>query len=388
MKKIRLICSAEQAGDCVMSDNHVNAQPLALSRAIAALKTMFIADALAMPVHWYYNRRDIEEAFPGGVKKMEDAPGFHPSSIMSLHSTTHGGRHSKYSSGPRRQIVGDVILKGRGQFWGQQNIHYHHQMKAGENTLNAQCARVLIRSMIASGGKYDKSHFLDAYIDFMTADIPRHSDTYAESYHRGFFANYISGKAKDKCGAITHDTPSVGGLVTIAPIVIVESLRGVALDDIQSICRSHLYLTHPDQGLAKICDDYVELIVALLKRDENTQPKDLIAATSRKSLSLNLEELVSKTRNDFDVVGNQFSTACYISESWPSLLFLAYKYIDQPSEALIANTNLGGDNVHRGIVLGVILGLSSGKTIEGLFNQLVYRQDITSEVEQLLGTVE
>jgi len=370
-----------------MSENQEKAQPLPLSRAIAALKTMFVADALAMPVHWYYSRRDIERAFPGGVKKMENAPSFHPSSIMSLHSTTHGGRHSIHSLEPKRQIVGDVILKGRGQFWGQQNIHYHHQMKAGENTLNAQCARVLIRSMITSGGKYDKSHFLDAYIDFMTAEVPRHSDTYAESYHRGFFANYVSGKAKDKCGALTHDTPSVGGLVTIAPIAIVESLRGVALDNIQSICRNHLYLTHPDQGLAKICDDYVELIVALLTREENTNPKDLIAATSQKSVFINLENLVSKACNDFDVVGNQFSTACYISESWPSLLFLSYKYIDQPSEALIVNTNLGGDNVHRGIVLGIILGLSSGRTIDRLFNQLVCKEDISSEIEELLATI-
>jgi len=370
-----------------MSDNRKKNQSLALLRALAAFKTMFVADALAMPVHWYYNRRDIERDFPGGVKRMEDAPNFHPSSIMSLHSTTHGGRYAKHYSEPKRQIVGDVILKGKGQYWGQQNIHYHHQMKAGENTLNAHCARVLIRSMITSGGQYDKSCFLDAYIDFMTTDVPKHSDTYAESYHRGFFANYVSGKAKDKCGALTHDTPSVGGLVTIAPIAIVESLRGVALDNVQSICREHLYLTHPDQGLAKICDDYVELIVALLMREENVRPKDILAAISQKSVFINLENLVSKARNDFDVVGSQFSTACYISESWPSLLFLTYKYIDQPSEALIVNTNLGGDNVHRGIVMGIILGLASGRTIDGLFNQLVCKEEIASEIEELLATV-
>lgn len=369
-----------------MSENQDKAQPLFLSRARAALMTMFVADALAMPVHWYYNRVDIERAFPGGVKKLEDAPGFHPSSIMSLHSTSHGGRHSKHSSGPKKQIVGDVILKGRGQFWGQQNIHYHHQMKAGENTLNAQCVRVLIRAMIDSGGNYDESCFLDAYIDFMTADIPRHSDTYAESYHRSFFANYISGKAKDKCGAVTHDTASIGGLVSIAPIAIVETLKGGALEHVQSICRKHLYLTHPDQALAKICDDYVELVVALLTREENIQPKSLIAATSQKSVCINLEKLVSETCNDFDVVGNRFSTACYISESWPSLLYLSWKYNDQPSEGLIANTNLGGDNVHRGIVLGIIYGLSSSRTIERLFNQLVCKKDIASEIEALLAT--
>jgi ADP-ribosylglycohydrolase len=245
----------------------------------------------------------------------------------------------------------------------------------------------LIRSLIASGGKYDKSRFVDDYIRFMTADVPRHPDTYAESFHRGFFANYVAGKAKDKCGALTHDTPSVGGLVTVAPVAIAEGLRGAALDEVQSICRKHLYLTHPDQGLARICDHYVELIVALLTREEKTRPRDLLAAIAQKSVCINLEHLVTKARNDFDVVGNQFSTACYISESWPSLLFLAYKYIDQAEQALIVNTNLGGDNVHRGIVMGIILGLASGRTIDSLFDQLVCSEGIAAEIEELLAII-
>jgi hypothetical protein len=66
-----------------------------------------------------------------------------------------------------------------------------------------------------------------------------------------------------------------------------------------------LYLTHPDQYLARICDDYVELIVALLTCEENTQPKDLIAATSQKSVSINLKKLVSKTCNDIEGLSDQ-----------------------------------------------------------------------------------
>jgi len=96
--------------------------------------------------------------------------------------------------------VGEVILKGKRSFWGLPNQHYHQGMKAGESTLNAHCARVVTRSMIAAGGRY--------------------------------------------------------------------------------------------------------------------------------------------------------STACYITDSWPSILYLAYKYADDLQAALLANTNLGGDNVHRGAVLG------------------------------------
>ena len=78
---------------------------LFFARATAALKNAFIGDSLAMPVHWYYNPADILKAFPLGIKQFEDAPEFHPSSIMSLHSTQRGGR-SNLVSMSQKEIVG------------------------------------------------------------------------------------------------------------------------------------------------------------------------------------------------------------------------------------------------------------------------------------------
>jgi len=356
-------------------------------RAAAALHMLFVADALAMPVHWYYNPLDIEKDFPGGIRTMMAAPARHPSSIMAVHSVSHGGRKTGTASEPRRQVVGEVILKGKAQFWGQPNRHYHHRMQAGENTLNAHCARLLIRTLSGSAGTYHKAQFLHAYIDFMTADPPRHPDTYAESYHRGFFANLINGKPMDRCGAVTHDTASVGGLVSIAPIVIAARLKGTPLAEVQAICREHLFLTHPDDSLARVCRDYVALLDALLCRDEQQLPGPLLLECAKTSLGLNLDSLVADADDDFDVVGRRFSSACYISESWPSLLYLAYKYLDRPKQALIANTNLGGDNVHRGAVMGVLLGLASGQTVVELFDQLTARQEIDEEINALLSAV-
>lgn len=40
-------------------------------------------------------------------------------------------------------------------------------MVAGENTLNALCARVVLRG-IAREGRYDPAAFLDDYVAFMT----------------------------------------------------------------------------------------------------------------------------------------------------------------------------------------------------------------------------
>ncbi|WP_263656786.1 hypothetical protein [Marinobacter halotolerans] len=94
-----------------------------INRVISALQTQFIADALAMPVHWYYNPMDIDRAFPGGIQQFEAAPEFHPSSIMSLHSTTSGGRRGGEVSAP--EVVGNLILKGRAGYWNQPNVHCH-----------------------------------------------------------------------------------------------------------------------------------------------------------------------------------------------------------------------------------------------------------------------
>jgi ADP-ribosylglycohydrolase len=50
------------------------------------------------------------------------------------------------------------------------------------------------------------------------------------------------------------------------------------------------------------------------------------------------------------------SPACYLKDAFPASLFLAWKYADDLESALVANTNLGGDNCHRGIVVGALVG--------------------------------
>ena len=104
------------------------------------------------------------------------------------------------------------------------------------------------------------------------------------------------------------------------------------------------------------------------------------------SIGLNLPELIEKNHDDMHVVGSLFSTACYISGSWPSVLYLAYKYAAEPKQALLINTNRGGDNVHRGAVLGVVLGLINAVTINEFFNQLADQELLSAEINRLFAT--
>ncbi|PXX89627.1 ADP-ribosylglycohydrolase family protein [Marinobacter vulgaris] len=356
-------------------------------RVASALKTQFVADALAMPVHWYYNPMDIEKAFPGGIQRFEAAPDFHPSSIMSLHSTSSGGRRQgrKAPDESSSAIVGDVILKGRAKYWDVPSVHYHQGMGPGENTLNAHCTRVLMRALAGAAGEYDRKVYLSDYIGFMTADPPAHPDTYAESYHRGFFANFQKGLAPEKCAMVTHDTPSVGGLVTVASLVFSQRLRGAGVSEIQALCREHVALTHPDESLMAVCNRYVRLLCGLMEGPGEEGAKSLLVEAGKGSDGLDVAGLVSRNLPDLQVVGRLYSSACYISDSWPVVLYLAYKYHKDPWLALRVNTNLGGDNVHRGMVLGALMGLLHAEVATSWFDQLVAHQAIGREIDALIS---
>jgi hypothetical protein len=52
---------------------------------------------------------------------------------------------------------------------------------AGENTLNAQCARLLMQT-VAENGHYDRADFLESYVDFMVTP-GTHNDTFAGMRH-------------------------------------------------------------------------------------------------------------------------------------------------------------------------------------------------------------
>ena len=348
----------------------------------AALVNLYIGDALSMPVHWFYNPIDILKAFPpNGISKMEAAPKYHPSSIMNLHSTTSGGRKSKKNS-IEAELVGDVILKGKSHLWGRLNGHYHHGMKAGENTLNAWWAKWLMNSLTRDGN-YDSDTWVKEYVNLMIDEKPNHPDTYAESCHRGFFANYILGKDLKDCAAVTHDTPSMGALVTVAPLAL-ALLSFQPLEIVQKYCKEHVWLTHPDEGLMCVIDSYVELLNTLLNSSTNEVVEEAIVKAANIIPRTNLRKLLKQEKEDSYVVGRTYSLACYITDSWPSACYLAFKYYKDPKKALLINTNLGGENAHRGSVLGTIVGLASKQFDKQLYESLDQYENLEIEINKYL----
>ncbi|ASJ73042.1 ADP-ribosylglycohydrolase family protein [Granulosicoccus antarcticus] len=351
-------------------------------RAKAALANLFVGDALSMPVHWFYNPGDILRQFPPhGIQGMQAAPASHPSSIMALHSTSRGGR-GRQGAESQLNIVGDVILKGKQHLWGRPNGHYHHGMQAGENTLNAWWARWVMQSM-THHGDYDAQRWVAEYIQKMTAEPAEHPDTYAESCHRGFFANLQNGHEPTRCGAVTHDTPSMGALVSVAPLAL-ALLATHPLSSVQQQCRAHVWLTHPDDLLMQVIDSYVALMAHLLERQEGTSCRQALIDAAAIIPGTRLQTLIDQPRGDAYVVGRTYSLACYITDSWPSVCYLAAKYHDDPRKALLINTNLGGENAHRGSVLGTVTGLVAGSVDSELYESLAEHDELDRQLNQWL----
>jgi len=353
-------------------------------RMRGALWGMFVGDALAMPVHWYYDVAALRRDF-GTLRDYQAPRAEHPNSTMPLHSTGQAGRGAQDG-----EVVGGVILKGKKHLWGRPRIHYHHGLEAGDNTLNLLCTRVLIRTLNAAGGP-DPAGFLGAYVAFMTAP-DSHRDTYAESYHRDFFANYARGLAPERCaGAEGHDTASIGGLVSLPPVILAARH---APDQGAGALLTQLRLTHRSARLEPYALGLGELLVRLLG-DPAPQVGPLAGALAAR-LGFPTERLIEQAAagrlSDLDVIGGRLSPACYIDQSFPALLYLAGRYADDFAAALIANANVGGDNCHRGAVLGSILGAALGvqgipeRWIAGLTARAALEDEIETFVGRFAGT--
>ena len=243
------------------------ASPSVESRLRGALWGLCAGDALAMPTHWYYGseaqvRRDYGSSLTGYVRPKERLPG----SIMSKSNTDGGGRGGFHAG--RATIIGDYMNHGKKKYWAPgQDYHYHATLQRGENTLEAQLVRVLMRSLVATRGVLDAAHFREAYVDFLRTP-GSHNDTYASTCHRMFLANLVHGKKKpedcpDNDG---HNVDTIDGLVLpqVAAAAAAVATKGDAAAA-QRAARDCARVTRDSRALEKAAAVWADLVGATLQ---------------------------------------------------------------------------------------------------------------------------
>jgi len=415
-----------------MGVTHLAASLLVMQSKIkAALYGMYIGDALAMPVHWYYDTSRIRKDFgKAGIQKYEAPVKHFPGSIMNLSNTGGGGRGSDKDS-----IVGEVILHGKKKFWLRGgSYHYHHGMSAGENTLDTLIARLMLKTILSmeSGNRDIKSlyddpkntnkskktkvnknefteSFLDDYIKFMTTP-DTHNDVYAATAHRMFFANYANKHDKFECADNDgHNTDSVDGIINILIVSLNEmvvsaqkaSKENLPLskdlqvgvmpeDDKNEALKKNLFdsinMIRESQQLPFYGYIYHNLLVKLIVEQKELRKAIVEIIDENPSVfKMGLRGLSKERLEEFrksDSSADPMS-ACYVSSNFPVTLMLAYKYADSLEKALLASANAGGENVNRNALLGGIMGASTGMTkeVERLLDGLVMKNDLIKEVE-------
>lgn len=297
-----------------------------------------VADAVSMPVHWYYNPNTIDKDY-GDFHHFLTPQNPHPDSILW---------RSKYETSSEK----DDILHEQSKHWGQRGIHYHQFLKAGENTLNLKLACELYRTIIKHG-EFNNESWLERYAEVMLT-AGWHNDTYAEEYHRAFFKNYSRGKKLSNCGI---KDIHIGGLSLIPALLAgLEALDMTEENYLLKSTRALIQGTHTHNVTISAAEDLTRILFALNQRAEIRSTLQTLRLSNIPLNSIKKWEGMK----DRKVVGEILSPACYLPESFTAAIYFAWKYSDDFSLAILANAKVGGDNCHRGVVVGSIVGMQTG----------------------------
>lgn len=352
-------------------------------RAKNALLLCYCADALAMPVHWFYDASKITEAFgERGVQRMEDPLPKHPYTFMKT---------PEVDEKLGKRVVGDVILKTNYKLWGPENQHVHVSLKKGENTLNADVARLVTRLIASNGGKHDVDAYLNGYVAWMQQDPQPYKDTYAEGWHRTMITKIAGGTPVAEAADDTEGAESAGGLVSVVPVIFAELLRDKDVARVSALARKHVAATHNRPRLMEVVDAYVATIAALLFRDsDDAVVPALERAGSIDEKCKSFADDVSKPDQEImNMKNGRIKLFCDVAHSWPAVVFLTRKYARNPRDGILANVNVGGENVHRGFVQAAMMALTNddgaAAAVAEFAPQLADRAAIEAEIDAVLG---
>ncbi|XP_038584037.1 uncharacterized protein LOC119909830 [Micropterus salmoides] len=255
-------------------------------RAVSeALWAVCAADSMSMPVHWYYDIDDIKRDFGGWISGFCSPRDRHPSSILSLSNTAGSGR-TAWSDVVAKwpDVVGNVILHNKLNLWksSKGSVHYHQGLQAGDNTLNVLCSLRAARSLIA--GRFSdvsqpdaRAAVLSDYVHFLTTPGSHH-DTYAESFHRSFFAAWQDSRPTSPCQVLTFaenrsrqllssssadsQLDAIGCLPMILPFILLSASANE--EQAVSAAVEFVKLTHPHPKVPEYVSIYSRALHAVL----------------------------------------------------------------------------------------------------------------------------
>ncbi|XP_076804337.1 uncharacterized protein LOC143448458 [Clavelina lepadiformis] len=340
-----------------------------------------IGDAAAMPVHWYYDVPAIKRDYNGWITQYEKPHRLHPKSFMKL---PEGGENPP--------LVGHVILHNKLDYWtSSEYLNYHCTMESGENTLNCQCALLIMKSLRQFPSSMNDEEVLKQifkeYVEFMTTP-DSYTDSYAESYHRSFFGDWVKAGKPTELNALhnfvtkrsetAEKAAYIGALGATTAIILYFIDRPV--DEVISIALKFVKRTHRDETLMKTISNYPRILHSVVRGGSlrDAAEKALIDhfGSGGEEKIRKYDEAVEKADDKlsaYQAIGKELGIACDVKGAWPIALLICRNFHDDFEGGILTNVNIGGDNVGRGSPVGAMLGAAAAwkgkipkKWLEGL----------------------
>jgi ADP-ribosylglycohydrolase len=264
----------------------------------------FVADSLALGVHWIYDTAKIEKDF-GRVDRL-----LRPASD-SYHST-----------------------KEKGEF-----THY------GDQTF------VLLESLAAKGG-----FELD---DFATRwqKLFENYDGYYDQATKATLQNFSLQKRPVEAGSPSND---LSGASRVAPLVFCYQDD---LDTLVEAARDQTRMTHNNPNVLDGAEFFARVSWLVLR---GTPPILAIEKVSSERFDKSplwqwvRDGIESKTAESVSTIA-RFGQSCHVDDAFAGVVHLIAKYENNLEEALVQAVMAGGDSAGRGMVVGMVLGAHLGE---------------------------
>jgi ADP-ribosylglycohydrolase len=266
------------------------------SRRAGLLYGSFIAEALALGVHWNYDPADI--------------------------ARKHGQ-------------VTDFMAPGAGSY-------HPHKLAGEQGHVGDQALRLM--AFLHREQHWHAPMFLTDW----AAMWPDYTD-YVDKATKATLANLAAGATLANCGSTSDE---LAGPARIAPLV---AFKAEADEEVLSTAAiEQTLVTHHSQS-AIACAEFLARLMHRLLLGEPLEPT-LRALAPAWALAAAEQVLAPGT---VDAIG-QLGRSCPIPAALPAVIYLVLKHGSHLEAAFIENAMAGGDNCARGLVLGMILGAAYG----------------------------
>lgn len=267
----------------------------------SALWGAFCADAYSLGPHWEYNTKNIETA--------------------SLNRNGFNDPIAKYHEGKK---AGDFTPYGDQMLWLLQFISQNKTFNAG------------------------------AFGEYWFSRMSNYSG-YIDHASEVTLSNMKQGLEVSKCGS---DSTELSAVSRMAPLLLIYK------DDPQALkekAREYVSVTHNSAPVLEAADFISELLAMLLEGRELTESLTAAAENSSASIREWVTEGIKSSRKKSSLVIKRFGPACDTSHAFPGVIHLITKYQDNYRMAMEENAFAGGDGAARGLLAGMILGITNGK---------------------------